>query len=170
MAASGRIEVNGQAWNVDGYGVRDKSWGPRHWQAIRWYKWLPMNFGPDFGMVVTVTGTEDGGSRASGMVYKDGRYWPIEEARIEAEFDANWYQTSLTAWCRTEKDEYRIDGTVLSLIPLRNRRTAPDGTLLNTRITEGMTEYRCNGMVGYGLSEFLDQMQGDIPVSLTATA
>jgi YD repeat-containing protein len=35
---------------------------------------------------------------------------------------------------------------VLSLIPLRNRRTTPDGNReLTTRITEGMTEYRCDG-------------------------
>jgi hypothetical protein len=165
MQATGTIEVDGQSWDVSGYGVRDKSWGPRHWQAISWYKWLPMNFGPDFGMVMTVTGTPDG-KRASGMVFEDGRYWPIEDARIEAEFDANWYQKSLTAWCRTEKSEYRVDGRVLSLIPLRNRRTAPDGTLLSTRITEGMTEYRCNGKTGYGLSEFLDQVVDGVPVSV----
>lgn len=167
MAASGRIEVNGQGWDVSGFGVRDKSWGPRHWQAISWYKWLPMNFGPDFGMVVTVSGTPDG-HRASGMVFEHGRYWPIEDARIEAVFDENYYQKSLTAWCRTEKGEYRVDGSVLSLIPLRNRRTAPDGTLLSTRITEGMTEYRCNGKVGYGLSEFLDQVIDGVPVSVAA--
>jgi len=41
---------------------------------------------------------------------------------------------------------------------LRNRRTTPDGKELTTRITEGMTEYRCNGQVGYGLSEYLDQI------------
>ncbi|MGE0667247.1 MAG: hypothetical protein AB7O49_11880 [Sphingomonadales bacterium] len=167
MRATGRIEVDRQSWDVSGFGVRDKSWGPRHWQAISWYKWLPMNFGPDFGMVMTVTGTPDG-KRASGMVFEDGRYWPIEDARIEAEFDENFYQKALTAWCRTEKGEYRVDGKVLSLIPLRNRRTAPDGTMLHTRITEGMTEYRCNGKVGYGLSEFLDQVVDGVPVSVVA--
>ena len=41
---------------------------------------------------------------------------------------------------------------------LRNRRTAADGTQLQTRITEGMTEYRCGDLVGYGLSEYLDQI------------
>ncbi len=168
MAAAGTISVDGRSWTVDGYGVRDKSWGPRHWQAISWYKWLPMNFGPDFGMVMTVSGTPDG-QRASGMVFEDGRYWPIEDARIEAEFDENWYQKSLTAWCRTEKGEYRVDGKVLSLIPLRNRRTAPDGSMLSTRITEGMTEYRCNGKVGYGLSEFLDQVIDGVPVSVASS-
>jgi hypothetical protein len=169
MAASGTIAVNGREWRVAGYGVRDKSWGPRHWQAIRWYKWMPMSFGPDFGMVVTVSGGDGGATRASGMVFEDGRYWAIEDAGIDADFDGNFYQTAIRAWCRTERGEYRIDGTVLSLIPLRNRRTAPDGTLLNTRITEGMTEFTCNGRIGYGLSEFLDQVIDGVPVSLASS-
>ena len=46
-----------------------------------------------------------------------------------------------------------IDGTVLSLVPLRNRR---NGQV--TRICEGMTEYSWDGKVGYGLSEYLDQI------------
>ena len=29
---------------------------------------------------------------------------------------------------------------------------------MQTRITEGMTEYRCGDLVGYGLSEYLDQI------------
>ena len=42
---------------------------------------------------------------------------------------------------------------------------ARDSELL-TRITEGMTEYRCDGKVGYGLSEYLDQIVDGKPVSL----
>jgi hypothetical protein len=59
-----------------------------------------------------------------------------------------------------------VEGKVLSLIPLRNRRRAPDGTELNTRITEGMTEYKCNGMTGYGLSEYLDQIVDGKPTGI----
>ena len=55
-------------------------------------------------------------------------------------------------------ERYEVTGKVLSLIPLRNRRKTPDGKELNTRITEGMTEYKCNGLTGYGLSEYLDQI------------
>jgi hypothetical protein len=37
------------------------------------------------------------------------------------------------------------------------------GAELVTRITEGMTEYRCQGKVGYGLSEYLDQIVNGRP-------
>jgi len=46
-----------------------------------------------------------------------------------------------------------ITGTVLSMIPLRNRR---EGKV--TRIAEGMTEWRWGERVGYGLSEYLDHL------------
>ena len=57
---------------------------------------------------------------------------------------------------------------MLSLIPLRNRRKTPDGEQLITRISEGMTEWRCDGRVGYGLSEYLDQIVDGKPVGIAA--
>ena len=45
-------------------------------------------------------------------------------------------------------------GEVKGFIPLRNRR---DGMV--TRIGEGMTKWRCGDRVGYGLSEFLSQVE-----------
>ncbi|MEZ5298262.1 MAG: hypothetical protein R2697_18920 [Ilumatobacteraceae bacterium] len=65
---------------------------------------------------------------------------------------------------RTDHDTYRVTGEVLSLIPLRNRRTAPDGTELLTRITEAMTRYECDGRRGIGMSEYLDQIVDGRPV------
>lgn len=158
-AASGTIAVGDERFEIAGFGLRDKSWGPRHWQAIDWYRWCPMNFGRDFGMMLSVIGDGAGGARQGGMVFKDGAYDLIEACRIESDWDADGYQTALRAEVRTESGaEYAVTGRVLSLIPLRNRRTAPDGRELHTRITEGFTEYRCGELIGYGLSEYLDQL------------
>ncbi|MDO8840367.1 MAG: hypothetical protein Q7V31_15750 [Parvibaculum sp.] len=165
MAAKGYFIVGDERFNVSGFGLRDKSWGPRYWQAIHWYRWLPMNFGRDFGMMISIVTNDEGKQRQGGMVLKDGAYDLIQSCTIESEWDDNWYQTALHAHVVTESGAvYDIDGKVLSLIPLRNRRKAPDGTDLNTRITEGMTEYRCNGVTGYGLSEYLDQIVDGRPV------
>ncbi len=58
-------------------------------------------------------------------------------------------------------------GSVLRLIPLRNRRTDPDGNELVTRISEGLTRWTLDdGRVGYGLSEYLDQIVDGSPVGL----
>ncbi len=104
------------------------------------------------------------------MVLECGEYQMITDATIESEWDDKWYQKTLKAWVKTENGkEYNIDGKVISLIPLRNRRKDPDGNQLNTRITEGMTEYTCTDgdgkvRVGYGLSEYLDQIVEGKPV------
>ena len=38
--------------------------------------------------------------------------------------------------------------------------------MLTTRISEGMTEYTYKGIVGYGMSEYLDQVVDGKPVGL----
>jgi hypothetical protein len=163
-AGKGRITVGEETLEISGYGLRDKSWGPRHWQAIEWYRWCPLNFGPDFGMMFSVIGDGKGGAHQSGMVFRDGVYDLIKTCTVTSEWDENGYQTALVATIGTEGGKsYVVEGKVLSLIPLRNRRTTPDGAELQTRITEGMTEFRCEGRVGYGMSEYLDQIIDGAP-------
>jgi hypothetical protein len=67
--------------------------------------------------------------------------------------------------------EWHFEGNVHSLIPLRNRRQDPDGNWLMTRISEGMTTWTITqgehaGTVGYGMSEYLDQIVDNTPVGL----
>ncbi len=163
-AASGVITVGDERFDITGFGLRDKSWGPRYWQAIDWYRWCPMNFGRDFGMMLSTIGDGKGGAREGGMVFRDGVYDLITACQIDSDWDENGYQTALRARIGTAGGKsYEVTGKVLSLIPLRNRRTAPDGTEMTTRITEGMTEYRCGDQVGYGLSEYLDQIEDGEP-------
>jgi len=159
VAASGRFTIGDETFDLSGYGLRDKSWGPRYWQAINWYRWCPMNFGRDFGMMLSIVAGETGAPRQGGMVLKDGKYDLIKAVSIESDWDKAWHQTTLRADITTVSGaHYQVDGRVLSLIPLRNRRKSPDGSELVTRITEGFTEYTCNGMTGYGMSEYLDQI------------
>jgi hypothetical protein len=159
VAAKGRFTVGDETFEVDGYGLRDKSWGPRHWSAINWYRWCPVNFGRDFGMMLSVIAGGEGEAREGGMVFVDGAYDLITECKMDTDWDEHGYQTALRAQVKTKGGRsYDVSGKVISLIPLRSRRKGANGEELNTRITEGMTEYRCGDLVGYGLSEYLDQI------------
>jgi hypothetical protein len=171
MRAKGVFVIGGERYEVEGLGLRDKSWGPRHWQAVNWYRWCPMNFTPEFAMMISVAGDGQGGLRGTGMVLKDGVYDYIRSATLDTDWDKNGYQTALRSHVVTESGaEYDVSGEVLSLIPLRNRRTTPEGQELMTRITEGMTEYRCGDLVGYGLSEYLDQIVDGRPTGADVPA
>ncbi len=149
---------------IDGFGLRDKSWGPRFWQALSWYRWLPMSFGDDFAMMLSIVARPDGEPRRSGMVLDGGRYHRIRDVQLTSTWDDAGNQTGLSAIATTDERTYEVSGEVLSLIPLRNRRTTPGGEQLVTRITEGMTRYTCDGRVGMGMSEYLDQVVDGRPI------
>lgn len=168
VGGSGVIRVGDQQWEVAGLGLRDHSWGPRYWQNIFMYRWLPMSFDKDFAAMISVIETAEGQFRRSGMIQHGDVYHMIEDTTIETEWDENWYQTGMKVWAKTAEREYEITGKVLSLIPLRNVRKTSDGETLHTRIAEGMTEFRCEGKVGYGMSEYLDQVVDGKPIGSDA--
>jgi hypothetical protein len=174
MAVTGTVVIDGETYELrDGLGMRDHSWGPRYWQSIWWYRWLTGNIGPDFGFALTVSGDEEGGRRSHGFLfdtarYGDNRFVPIRGVELSTDYDADWFHHALTAAVRTDDHTYEIEGTVWSNIPLRNRRQTPSGEMLMTRIAEGMTTWRCDGLVGAGLAEYLDQVVDDVPVGTLA--
>ena len=152
VGARGRIAAGDLEWEVDGYGLRDHSWGPRSWQAPRWYRWLTGNAGERDGFMVAIVATAGGEVRRSGVLLAGGAYSAIEDATIETETEGeDRYHRSLRCRARTADREVEIAGDVRSLIPLRHR-----GRDRTTRISEGLTEYRWEGKTGYGLSEYLD--------------
>jgi hypothetical protein len=164
----GTITVGDEVFAIDGLGLRDHSWGPRFWQAIHWYRWLPMNFSEDFAMMVSITCPPGGEPRSGGMVLRNGEYVTIREASLATVYDADHCQETLEIRARTDEREYVVSGRVMSLIPLRNRRKTPEGEMLVTRITEGMTAFECDGQAGFGLSEYLDQIVDGEPVGMKA--
>jgi len=170
VKAEGTITVGDDTWTISGYGLRDHSWGPRYWQNIYWYRWLPISFDENFGAMIMTTGTADGQLDSGGMILNNGEYELITECTVDSEWDDDFNQTALRAWAKTEKGEYIITGKIITLVPVRNRRQLDNGEWLHTRITEAMTEYRYEDKVGYGLSEYCDQIIDGEPVGKTIPA
>lgn len=155
--AVGQVVVDGTTWAIDGYGLRDRSWGPRFWQAPDHYRWLTMNFGPDAGIAAARTVQRDGRAVEGGYVFRDGqpnRY--VGKVEVETDFDGD---EKLHAALRVRVHPAdggapeEITGRVLAMVPLRNRREG-----VTTRIAEGLTEWRWGDRVGYGWSEYLDHV------------
>jgi hypothetical protein len=165
IESSGVVTIGDDAFTLDGaLGLCDHSWGPRSWQAVWWYRWLTVNLGRDLGFAATVAGTEAGDRRAHGFLYDrerygDDRWVPIRDVELTSDYDDGWYHRALHAKVSTDDHRYDVDGEVWSSIPLRNRRNG-----MVTRITEGMTTWRCGDLIGSGLSEYLDQIVDERPV------
>ena len=158
MHVTGTLHIDGSPIEIDGYGLRDHSWGPRYWQAIHSYEWLTLNFGPDLGAMVSVIQRDPEGKErsAGGVLIRGDEMERLVEAEIEAVYEDNGlYHKQVTARVKTEGgEELTIEGEVQSFIPLRNRRDD-----MVTHIGEGMTTWKLGDRTGHGLSEFLRQVK-----------
>ncbi len=170
MSGQGQVSIGDKTFPLNGFGMRDHSWGPRYWQNLYWYRWLPMVFNPQFAMNISIVQMASGRQHMWGMVYdtrhgEPAEYDLIESAELSSSLDQKHQAQQQTADLTTVSGRhYQVRGESLSLIPLRNRRQTDQGEWRNTRITEAMTRFECDGEVGYGMSEYLDQMINGIPV------
>ncbi|MCC7365501.1 MAG: hypothetical protein IT303_14140 [Dehalococcoidia bacterium] len=153
MKVTGTLQVeDGPVLEITGHGLRDHSWGPRYWQSISDYRWITGNFGDDLGMVISIVGDHVGG------VFQKGpdQIVRIKDVKLDTAYEGNTnYHEKFTAKVTLDDGtEHTVDGVVKGFIPLRNRRAG-----MFTHIGEGMTEYTIDGgRKGYGLSEYLDQV------------
>ncbi len=169
VAGKGSIRVGEEEFEINGYGLRDHSWGPRFWQAPWYYRWLTANFGDDFGFMGSRVARRDGDGSRGGFVWDGDQLHLCREFEISTEWEGDdTYHRTISATIGNGDKEWKVTGKVMNLIPLRNRREDPNtGEMLVTRISEGMTEWTLDdGRVGYGLSEYLDQIIDDQPVGI----
>lgn len=163
----GTIRVGEEIWEVDGWGLRDHSWGPRTWQSISWYRWLCGNFERD-GLVLSLIGVPDGPVRVGGALLIDGEYHPARQIELTSEWDEDDLPSALRMNVTTDRGSHRISGRILNTIPLRHRLKTEEGMRVS-RIGEGYTEWSWDGRTGYGLSEYLDRVEDGRPVGLLTT-
>ena len=155
--ALGEVAVGERRWPIDGFGLRDRSWGPRYWQAPRSYRWLTMNFGHDAGIAAARTMQRDGAQVQGGYLWRRGAANRLI-GRVEVEsHHAGAEQLHWGLRARLHPADggaaEEVTGRVLAMVPLRNRRGG-----VTTRIAEGLTEWQWGGRVGHGWSEFLDHV------------
>jgi hypothetical protein len=71
MRVTGTLSIDGETQEIDAFGLRDHSWGPRYWQNILSSRWLTCSFGPDLNIMVSeINRTET--SHRVGVVIRDG--------------------------------------------------------------------------------------------------
>lgn len=166
MSASGHLTVGGVRYRLEGgTGYRDKSWGPRHWHNYYWYRWIPVTFDRDFGVVVTIRGRRDAQPVITGNILRNGAFEPVESMRLQTQWDEDYYHRAFTVQLRTAQRAYVLEGQVVSVVPLRHKPLPGADPNTLTRIVEALTEYRCDGRTVLGMSEFCDLVTDGIPIT-----
>ena len=155
---SGVLVVDGQRVPIAGAGMRDHSWGVRDWQGVPYWRWFGMLVDPDTFVLLNNVGTAEGGETAGGCLMLDGTLAPVVACETESELDPQLgCQRRFTARARDELGrDVALEGEAVSVAPLRQRR---DGRL--THVNEGLTRLRWDGREGWGISEYLVQVEAN---------
>ena len=158
--ATGRVIVVGdRRWTIDGYGLRDRSWGPRYWQAPRLLSLAHDELRPR-------RRHRGGAHRAARRHAGAGRLRLRAAASRTARSAGSRSRATTPARSSSTGDcaarLHPADGG-----PRRGDhaaacstwcRSATGANGVTTRIAEGLTEWQWGGRVGYGWSEFLDHV------------
>ncbi|MDY6795874.1 MAG: hypothetical protein SWK76_11465 [Actinomycetota bacterium] len=152
---TGMIKIGNREISFAGSGHRDHSWGLRDWAAPRLWTWLTSQFGDElsFNLSRVAIASVD---IFNGFVTRDGNNYPVRRADLETEFEGDGVtQKSLRFSIEDAGGKtIEVSGEVLTVIPLvlasGDRRTL---------VNEALTEYRFGDGVGYGISEYLHQLE-----------
>ena len=173
----GEIALDGVRHPVSGYGVRDKSWGPRDWGAKQtgatsntaaeaapdikgpapFVNWFSMNFGAVLAMGGACGRATDGVMRGEGWIQRDGVTEDLRDVVISSRYRENSIlhtEVELTGTTASGRP-VKVDGTLLTVCP--TKIPMPGGA---TFVNEGLAEFRCDGMTGYGISEHWHMVRG----------
>ena len=162
---SGEIRLDDHTWTVHGYGVRDKSWGPRDWGAglhrsptektssqgpSPFVNWFSLNFGADVAMGGACAVDTDGVMRGTGWMQNEGQSTDLKEVEISTDYENNSILHRAIQMNVTTQDGQQIalSGEVLNVCP--TKIAMPGGA---TFVNEGLTQFTWGERVGYGIAE-----------------
>ncbi|OBH11044.1 hypothetical protein [Mycobacterium sp. E1747] len=164
MRTSGTVTLRGEELRVDGYSIRDRSWGEARTEdptGLSGIHWLVAMFGDDYA--VHVTGLEDPSTAQwrnrfdedaglsqkmnRGWVWRDGRLLTVTSARIETEWDTTGRRQAAHRVVVIDETgaEHRLHGEI--------RAAAPWHTWSNVHMSIGLARWECDGRVGHGDSQ-----------------
>jgi hypothetical protein len=153
---TGWIEVDGARHELgsEARGNRDKSWGPRRWGGPKMWRWFSINIDDDTHFGGIRIGT-DAGDLHRGWVWKDGSNASIAEWKVTTDLEDDGVTHKATYVVATDKEgrTHELRADLLRVEPGR-AGVRPNATIVN----EGLARWTYEGREGYGISEYLHQL------------
>lgn len=165
--ATGSLTIAGEEMAFDGYGVRDKSWGPRNWGGSSagdgapmagstaaapnpFVFWFSMNFGAEISLGGACFRRADGSMKGEGWFQDVDGMDTFDQVVVETTFrPGSILHDAVTLTGRTGRGrEIRIEGKVLSMCP--TKIPFPGGA---TFVNEGLAKFSMDGREGFGIAE-----------------
>src|SRR5881398_755475 len=155
---TGWIEIDHQRHPLgpDARGNRDKSWGPRRWGGPTMWRWFSVNVGDDvhFGGIRIGTGA---GDLHRGWLWRDGGFLSIRawDVRTELEADRLTHRVTHVRATDAQGRVHALRGDVLRVASL------PQHGDRRTLLNEGLARWTYEGREGFGIAEYLHQLDAD---------
>ena len=155
IRARGRLAVDAEQWPIDGFGVRDHSWGPRIWHSIYRDRSLWISFGPELSIIACKTWlSATGGADEMGCIVENGKVTPLRSIVMSSHFrPGTYYHDAVNLEIvDTEGRSLALKGKVLTYVPLRHRKEGQETVYLG----QAMTSFTLGSRQVIGLSEYFD--------------
>lgn len=144
--ATGKIEIDGNEFEINGLGERDLSRGIRAWSSPKMWMWINAEFSPEEAFNITKLSVEEGDIDA-GYFYHDSINKPLIKSDIDVKFDKG-IPSSFSMTLFDKKDSsYPVNGEVIrfGMVPV-------DGDMV---LIETISKYKWLDKEGFGVAEFL---------------
>jgi hypothetical protein len=144
--ASGKIEINGQALEIEALGERDLSRGIRAWGSPKMWMWINAQFSTEEAFNITKLSVEEGDIDA-GYFYAGSVNEPLVNADIDVEFNKGIPSSFSMTLLDKKGSEYAVTGEVVrfGMIPVDEKMI----------LIETLSRYNWDDKEGYGIAEFL---------------
>jgi hypothetical protein len=155
---TGWIEADGaRHLLVQARGNRDKSWGPRRWGGPRMWRWFSINLGDDVHLGGILIGTE-AGDLHRGWIWRDGeatsiRHWDV---RTVLEVGGLTHRACDVRATDARGRAHALRAEVRRVAPVVNEAGGR-----RTVINEGLARWTYEGREGFGIAEYLHQLDGE---------
>ncbi|MGZ7120296.1 MAG: DUF7064 domain-containing protein, partial [Methanobacterium sp.] len=144
--ASGKIEIDGDTFEIEALGERDLSLGVREWGSPRMWMWINSEFSHDEAFNITKLSLDEGDIDA-GYFYLNSINEPLVKSDIDVEFTGGIPSKFQMTLFDKKGSEYAVTGEVIrfGMIPV-------DGGMI---LIETLSKYSWKGKKGFGVAEFL---------------
>lgn len=169
--ATGYIEVDGVRRELNGFSLRDKSWGPRPWTdtgkgatdaeptnladgpaAGLFTMWITSVINENLAFTLTMTKSPNGEPSSTGFLFKDGEYHQATQIEINTDFEEGTVFHTGNRLRATFENGHTLEvtGTVLALGP--SKIPMPGGATL---VNSAKTRFDLStGETGIGSAEY----------------
>jgi hypothetical protein len=154
---TGHVTVDGTRHDwTEGRGNRDRSWGPRRWGGPAMWRWFSINVGDDVHFGGIRIGTT-AGDLHRGWMWDGERATSIGHWHLDTELEDDGLTQRVTHLVATDKAgrEHHLRGDLLRVA--RIGRPGQGGGA-STVVNEGLARWSYNGRTGYGIAEYLHQL------------